>query len=236
MQLPLLLLAAMASLATAAGPPTADSATTDLTTADTETSGDDTGTNVDNGVPDDAVILQGPDNDAFCFCASFEDITDDNATYYVDNVDTAAICLASDSIVAYYDVGDGKIVAHCQDKTIFQDAQSFADACAEADPLGLNNGAGCCGASPDPCNNFAADPEYIGAGVGGDGGTEGGDPSGGMQAGDVQGGADTAMGTDDQGTDASGQMSADGAEEGNEEGKKEKKGKKSKKPPKSFRL
>lgn len=100
------------SVATAAGPPTADSATTDLTTADDETSGDDTGSTVDDGVPDDAVILQGPDLDAFCFCASFENITDDNGTYYVDNVDTAAICLASDSIVAYYDIGDGKIVAN----------------------------------------------------------------------------------------------------------------------------
>lgn len=128
----------------------------------------------------------------------------------------------------------------CKDKTIFEDAQSFADACAAADPLGLNNGAGCCPASPGACANIAADPEYIGAGVGGDGGTEGGDPSGGMQAGDAQGGADSAMGTDGQGTDASGQMSADGAEEANEEGKeegkKEKKGKKSKKPPKSFRM
>lgn len=173
-------------------------------------------------------------------------------------MDTAAICLASDSIVAYYDIGDGKIVANvssyihtyvpsilltdlfflpqCKDKTIFEDAQSFANACAEADPLGLNNGAGCCPASPGACANIAADPEYIGAGVGGEGGTEGGDPSGGMQAGDVQGGADSAMGTDGQGTDASGQMSADGADEGNEEGKKEKKGKKSKKPPKSFRM
>lgn len=131
----------------------------------------------------------------------------------------------------------------CKDKTIFEDAQSFADACAEADPLGLNNGAGCCPAAPDPCNNFAADPQYIGAGVGGEGGTEGGDPSGGTEGGEAAAGTeggDAAMGTEGQGNDASGQMGAEGAEEGNEEGKegkkKEKKGKKSKKPPKSFRL